>query len=302
MLFIFVFSKNQANIAPDFITRILTSLFVYILIGMTKLFPLLTLFILFINNCNYSYSALSIGGTYQGKNLYIQNPIDDEGFGYCATKVTVNGDIMPGGTGSGAFEIDFGLFNIGLGEPVFIVIEHHDGCKPKILNPEVLLPRSTFNVTAITISTDEKLKWETSNENGKLPFIIEQYRWNKWVAVGEVDGIGTNGANKYEFKVTPHSGENAYRVVQIDHSGEKRVSEQVKFKSTVPAVVKSPAIVKDVIQFTANDKPIETRYEIYDAYGNIVKKGVGSSVNCSNLLKGVYYINFDNINEKFVKK
>jgi hypothetical protein len=39
----------------------------------------------------------------------------------------------------------------------------------------------------------------------------------------------------------------------------------------------------------------------YDAYGNIVKKGVGSSVNCSNLLRGVYYINFDNVNEKFIK-
>lgn len=262
------------------------------------------LFLMFFVIClsNYSYSALSIGGTYQGKNLYVQNPIDDEGFGYCATKVTVNGDIMPGGTGSGAFEIDFGIFNIGLGEPVFIVIEHHDGCKPKILNPEVLLPRSTFNVLTINVTSDEKLKWDTNNENGKLPFIIEQYRWNKWVAVGEVDGLGTGGTNKYEFKITPHSGENIFRVVQIDHSGEKRVSDQVKFKSSLPTVVKSPAIVKDIIQFSVNEKPVETRYEIYDAYGNIVKKGVGSSVNCSNLLKGVYYINFDNINEKFVKK
>ena len=34
---------------------------------------------------------LSIEWTYQGKNLYIQNPMDDDGFGYCATKVTVNG-------------------------------------------------------------------------------------------------------------------------------------------------------------------------------------------------------------------
>ena len=54
-----------------------------------------------------AFGALSIEGTYQGKNLYVQNPMDDEGFGYCATKVTVNGDIMPGGTSMGAFEIDF---------------------------------------------------------------------------------------------------------------------------------------------------------------------------------------------------
>ena len=114
--------------------------------------------------------------------------MDDEGFGYCATKVTVNGDIMPGGTSVGAFEIDFSLFNIEIGEPVFIVIEHNDGCKPKVLNPEVLLPRSTFKINSIDIDSDGNLNWSTSGEQGKLPFEIEQYRWNIWVTVGEVDG------------------------------------------------------------------------------------------------------------------
>lgn len=244
---------------------------------------------------------LSIEGTYQGKNLYIQNPMDDDGFGYCGTKVTVNGDVMPGGTNTGAFEIDFANFNIGIGEPVFIVIEHHDGCKPKILNPEVLLPRSTFVVSAISVTTAGKLTWTTTGEQGKLPYVVEQYRWNKWVTIGEVQGKGTPGSNSYEFSVTPHSGENTVRVVQVDHSGMKRTSKEVKFTSTVPVVTKSPVKVKDVINFAANGQAVETRYEIYDAYGNIVKKGVGSSVNCANLLSGAYYINFDNVNEKFIK-
>ena len=257
--------------------------------------------LLFILTATLSFASLSIEGTYQGKNLYVQNPMDDEGFGYCATKVTVNGDIMPGGTNMGAFEIDFSNFNIAIGEPVFIVIDHHDGCKPKILNPEVLLPRSTFVISAISVTPAGKLTWSTTAEQGKLPYIVEQYRWNKWVTVGEVQGKGTTGANSYEFQVTPHSGENTVRVVQIDHSGTKRTSKEVKFQSTVAAVMKSPAKVKDIINFTANGAAVETRYEIYDAYGNIVKKGVGSSVNCENLLRGVYYINFDNLNEKFIK-
>lgn len=248
-----------------------------------------------------SWAALSVNGTYQGKNLYVQNPMDDEGFGFCATKVTVNGDILPGGTSMQAFEIDFSQFNIEIGEPVFIVIEHNDGCKPKILNPEVLLPRSTYNVTSMNISDDGKLTWTTSGEQGKLPFFIEQYRWNKWVTVGEVQGKGTGENNKYEFTVSPHSGENTVRIVQVDHSGQKRPSEEVKFLSKTPVVTKTPAKVKKEILFMANGSPIETRYEIYDAYGNIVKKGVGSSVNCANLLRGVYYINFDNVNEKFIK-
>lgn len=260
---------------------------------------LLTLFALFTGFS--SFAALSIEGSYQGKNLYVQNPEDGDGFGFCATKVTVNGDVMPGGCASSAFEIDFSLFNIEIGEPVFIVIEHNDGCKPKILNPEVLLPRSTFNTVEIKVAPNGILTWKTSNEQGKLPYIIEQYRWNKWVQVGEVQGKGTPGTNSYEFQVAPHSGENTVRVVQIDHSGTKRSSKEVKFTSTVPIVVKSPVKVKDVINFTANGKPVETKYEIYDAYGNIVKKGVGTSVPCGNLLKGAYYINFDNKTEKFFK-
>lgn len=246
-------------------------------------------------------AALSIEGSYQGKNLYVQNPEDGDGFGFCATKVTVNGDVMPGGCSSNAFEIDFSLFNIEIGEPVFIVIEHSEGCKPKILNPEVLLPKSTFNTVEINISSTGLLTWKTSNERGKLPFFIEQYRWNKWVQVGEVQGKGTSGTNSYEFQVAPHSGENTIRVVQVDHSGTKRSSKEVKFTSNVPVVEKNPVKVKDAINFTSNGKPVETKYEIYDAYGNIVKKGVGTSVPCGNLLKGAYYINFDNKTEKFFK-
>lgn len=248
-------------------------------------------------------TSLSIEGSYQGKNLYVQNPEDGDGFGFCATKVTVNGDVMPGGTGSSAFEIDFSLFNIEIGEPVFIVIEHNDGCKPKILNPEVLLPRSTFKVTEMTVNAAGKLVWKTTNEQGKLPFIIEQYRWNKWVEIGEVQGKGKGGTNEnsYEFQVIPHSGENTVRVAQVDHSGTKKTSKEVKFNSTTSVVEKNPVKVKTVINFTAAGKAVETKYEIFDAYGNIVKKGFGSSVNCENLIKGAYYINFDNKTEKFFK-
>ena len=248
-----------------------------------------------------AFAALSIEGRYQGKNLYVQNPMNNEGFGYCATKVLVNGDIMPGGTSVGAFEIDFSLFNIDIGEPVFIVIEHNNGCKPKILNPEVLLPRSTYNIVKMNISNEGKLEFRTKGEQGKLPFFIEQYRWNKWVVSGEVLGKGNGEENTYNFAVTPHSGENTVRIVQIDHSGIKRPSGEVKFISNSPVFKKTPAKVKNQIQFIANKNSIETRYEIYDAYGNIVKKGVGDYVNCSNLLRGVYYINFDNVNEKFIK-
>lgn len=77
-------------------------------------------------------------------------------------------------------------------------------------------------------------------------------------------------------------------------------SNEIIFFSDVPAVEMSPKKVKKEINFSSKGNPTETKYQIYDAYGNIVKKGFGSSVNCENLRKGIYYINFDNRNEKFI--
>lgn len=258
--------------------------------------------LVFLGGSFAAHADLSFEGHYQGKNLYVQNPEDEDGFGFCVTKATVNGNPIVDGLQSSAFEIDFSQLGLKIGDPVFIVLEHGLGCKPKVLNQEVLLPKSTFEVESISCSPDGKLVWTTTGESGKLPFVIEQYRWNKWVVIGEVDGTGNASENEYTFNVAPHSGENKVHVVQTDHTGKKRPSESVTFNNTSilePEV--NPKKVSKSITFTSGSTPIETKYEIYDAYGNIVKKGVGSEVDCSNLKKGAYYINYDNKNEKFIK-
>jgi hypothetical protein len=43
-------------------------------------------------------------------------------------------------------------------------------------------------------------------------------------------------------------------------------------------------------------------FEIYDQYGNVVKRGYSKSVDVSNLPKGSYYLNFDNTMAEFTKK
>ena len=258
--------------------------------------------IIFFTPQFYSFgAALSIEGSYQGKNLYIQNPMADDGFGYCVTKVTVNGDVLPGAIGSSAFEINFSFFNLTIGDPLFIVIEHNDGCVPTIINPEVLLPKSTFEIESIDVDSNGKLNWKTTKEDGKLTYFIEQFKWNKWVVVGEVQGKGTSNLNAYEFNVSPHFGLNTLRVSQTDHSGTKRASLEVNFTSNTKKITKSPVKVKDFIYFYTDGNAAVTQYEIFDAYGNLVKQGLDSKIDCSNLLSGAYYINFDNVNEKFIK-
>ncbi len=250
-------------------------------------------------------NVIILEGNYQGKPLYVQNPFGPGGVGFCVTEIRVNGNITTDETNSSAFEIDLKNQKFNIGDKVEVKIVHKEGCKPKVLNPEVLKPRSSFEITSMGADKDGTFKWSTKSESGKLTYVIEQFRWNKWVRVGEVEGNGTSGANDYSFKITPHSGKNQLRVRQTDYSGQPRLSKSVDFISDLPDTDFSPLKTSKDINFFQKgkaEKAIETIYEIYDQYGNIVKKGFGSKVDVSNLPKGPYFINFDNRMGEFTKK
>lgn len=238
-------------------------------------------------------------GNYQGKNLYVKNPFAGVGVGFCVFEVTVNGSVTTDEWNSSAFEIDLSIHDLDLGDEVVVVIKHKDDCAtPKVLNPEVLNPKSTFKTESITVDANNVLKWSTTDEAGVLTFVVEQYRWNKWIYVGEVEGAGRTGkTNNYSFQVTPHSGQNKLRVKQVDYTGIPRYSPTVEFESSVPEVTFSPAKVENDLSFSS-----ETMYEVYDIHGNIVKKGYSNKIDCTNLKKGLYYLNYDKSTDEFMKK
>lgn len=239
-------------------------------------------------------------GNYQGKNLYVRNPFAGSGVGFCTFEVTVNGSVTTDEWNSSAFEIDLSVHNLDVGDRVVVVVKHKDDCGvgPKVLNPEVLNPRSTFEVQSISMSNDAVLNWSTTGETGVLTYVIEQYRWNKWVYVGEVEGKGISKTpNGYSFKVTPHSGENKLRVKQVDYTGVPNYSKPVTYASGGPKIDFNPKKVEDQITFTA-----ETMFEVYDIHGNIVKKGYSGKIDATNLSKGLYYLNYDNQTSEFMKK
>lgn len=243
--------------------------------------------------------VIVLEGNYQGKNLFIQNPFSEAGVGFCIFEVTVNDQIATDEINSSAFELDLNNFGLKQGDKVVVKVKHKDGCTPVILNPEVLKPKSTFDIVKQSISNDGTYTWTTSNETGELPFIIEQKRWNKWVKVGEVMGVGKPEEQTYTFKVTPHSGENIFRVKQVDLSKRSRFSEAVKYTdSAAPVITWSPEKPKEEIIFSS-----PTLYEIYDQYGNIVKRGFGDRVEVASLKKDLYYLNYDNkMGETFIKR
>lgn len=269
----------------------------------------INLYLLFLTvgfSCAYAQKGVIIlEGNYQGKNLYVQNPFKSGGVGFCVNEVFVNGNITTDEVNSSAFEIDFKPWKLNIGDKVEIKLVHGEECKPKILNPEVLKPKSTFEVVSMTADKEGTVKWTTKSETGKLTYAVEQFRWNKWVKVGEVDGVGTPTSNEYSFKVAPHSGKNQVRVRQTDYTGQPRLSKPADFVSEIPEVDFAPLKASKDLNFFEkgnNNKAIETMYEIYDQYGNIVKKGFGNKVDVSNLPKGGYFLNFDNKMGEFVKK
>jgi hypothetical protein len=242
--------------------------------------------------------TMIITGIYQGKDLYIKNPFGADGAGFCIYEVLVNDKLSRDEINSSAFAIDFNILDIAKGSPVEIALKHKSGCKPLVLNPESLKPQSTFDIVSISMEKT-RLQWTTEHESGPLPYIVEQFRWNKWVKIGEVQGVGGQGENRYAFEVTPHSGENKVRVKQIDHTGKPRISESVSFDGKAVKVSFEPKKVDDVITFSST-----TRYEVFDKFGNLVRTGYGKTLDTQGLNKGDdYYINYDNtFGETFRKK
>ena len=257
---------------------------------------------LLVSTAVFATGVIVLEGNYQGKNLYVQNPFAGSGVGFCVQEVRVNGVVTTDEIASSAFEIDFRNLQLKIGDKLEVKITHKDDCKPKVLNPEVLKPKSTFEVVTMAVDKDLTFKWATKGETGKLAYTIEQFRWNKWVKIGEVEGVGTPDANNYSFKVVPHSGKNQYRVKQVDYTGQPKLSKTVDYMSTSPEITFSPAKVSKEITFLTGSTPTETMFEIYDQFGNIVKRGFASTVDASNLAKGAYYLNYDNKMGEFIKK
>lgn len=241
--------------------------------------------------------VLVIEGKYQDKNLYVQNGYAGNGVGFCTYEVTVNGQTSTDEVNSSAFEIDFTAFQIKPGTPVVVEIKHKDDCTPKILNPEALKAKATFEIITINIDKKGILNWTTKNEMGALPYVVEQFRWNKWIPVGEVQGTGNMDNNSYSFQTTAHSGENKFRVKQIGYGAVAKLSNNVTFVSTVAQPTYTMGKGANDIEFSN-----ETMYEVYDAYGNIIKRGFGKDLNIANLTKGSYYLCYDNSMADFFKK
>jgi len=257
----------------------------------------ITFFLLTLSFFVFS-QAITLNGIYQGKNLLVMNPFASSGVGFCVYEVRVNGQVTTDEINSSAFEIDLSLYQLQVGDPLSVIIKHKANCVPKVLNPEVLKPKSTFNATSIKVKRDGKLYWTTTGESGSLPYTVEQFRWNKWVTIGTVQGIGTKGTHEYSIDVRPHCDNNRFRVKQIDYTKKPNYSKEARYRSMDPCVTYQPQKkIKNEILFSA-----VTMYEVYNPYGNLLVRGIGNKVDVSSLTRleeNEYILHYGNSVAKF---
>ncbi len=240
-------------------------------------------------------AEIVLEGSFQGKNLYVLNPFDRNGESFCITEVLVNEVPTKDEIHSSSFEIDLIALSFKQGEKVFVKIRHVDGCLPKVLNPEALKPRASFETA--TIKADEKnLKFVTRNEGGALLFTVEEFRWNNWRKIGEFMGKGVPELTEYNQPINIHVGLNKFRVSQTDYTNKPKYSSIAQFRTNINVPEVTMKLDKGVVKFS-----VETVYEIYDGFANKVKSGVGNQVDISDLAKGAYHVYYDDKTGEIVK-
>lgn len=252
--------------------------------------------LLFLNFIIIGFAAeIVVTGNYYGFNLYVNNP--SVGKDYCVSKVMVNGVVTKDEIRSNAFEIDFSLLNLKIGDPVTVKIVHRDGCTPEVINPKALQKTENVAFSYTKIDKTGKLIWGLTGEMPEDAFVVEQYRWNKWIKLGEVPTSDSVKYNVYAFEIAPHSGVNQFRILRNDANGNPVYSKVVKYQSKTAEITLLSVKVTDKLMFSN-----ETQYEIFDVKGNFITEGFGMEVDISNLEKGKYWVNFDNTTINFTRK
>lgn len=233
-------------------------------------------------------------GVYQGKNIYVQNPLSKDKINFCTSEVYLNERLINASPKTSAFVID--LSHLKIGGSVFIKIIHKEGCKPKIINPQVIRSKSKFkflNVSADALS----IHWVTVGELPFSKFFLEHYRNKTWQNINVISGKGSFETNQYDAKPEHHTGDNKYRFKYVQNDGKIFFSRVFDYFNDVEPISFYPAFVDDKITLSR-----ESDYAIVDSYGNKLTKGKGIEIELNNLKAGLYFLYIDNREEKFVKK
>jgi hypothetical protein len=134
-------------------------------------------------------------------------------------------------------------------------------------------------------------------EKGLGRYFVEARRQGAWEVVATLSGKGKSNLTSYMAKVAHKGGKNEYRIKFLTLSGKVVYSDTKSYLSEEEVITFFPQRVSGKLSFTA-----QTDYAIMDMSGKTLKKGRGTSVDCSDLKTGMYQVRFDGKTDKFFKK
>ncbi len=251
------------------------------------------LFVLFSNFLLAGEMVLS--GSYQGNDLFVQNPYNPATSSFCTEAVFVNDRQVLTNPKSSAYKIDLSSFSTN--DLVVIRILFQDGCKPSIVNPQVLKSREEFQF--LTVQADDiSISWTVKNDRAQGLFYVEKdMPTSGWTIVDTVEVKTEFNQKEYAIRPFHKKGDNQYRIKYQENEKEAIYSMEFQFTASDNYITFYPLIATTQLELSDS-----TDYEILDFSDKRVKQGNGKSVLLLDLKPGKYYLKIQNRREVFIKK
>ncbi|GAB3334160.1 hypothetical protein GCM10027429_15070 [Marivirga atlantica] len=234
-----------------------------------------------------------IRGFYHGQNVFIRNSFLEANQKFCIQQIYVNGELSISEPDVSAVEIDLSAFN--LEDRIVLRIIHQDGCKPELINPEVIQNDISFSWINIYVN-EEEILWITSKESSEGFYVIEKEIGNIWEPIDTAKTKGNIFINQHSVALDHIPGNNNYRVVYYPPKGDPSVSSPFKYFSDKREISHAIDTDKWSIEFTE-----EVSFQLLNANSRVIKRGKGVSYNIRRLPKGTYILKYEGKEYTFEK-
>lgn len=247
---------------------------------------------------------IMIAGIYQGKNLFVQNPLSPDNKNYCVDEVYINDRKAMANVKVSAFEVD--LSELEIDDPVTIRITHKDGCAPKIINPQVIRPSGSFQIHNVVL-LQNTIRWSASGETPPFVYYVENLNNGNWIVLKRIAAQG-EGEFTYSTSIGQAEPESKYRIkAQNSETHQTFYSKTVVYDPTQAAAPIDSVAIQPVTFLPK--KPThqlilsrEAEYEIIDSKKKVIAKGKKQTIDIKPLKAGTYYLKVNNQLQKFIKK
>jgi hypothetical protein len=147
----------------------------------------------------------------------------------------------------------------------------------------------------VTVSNDGLINWSLKTTDSINDFIIQEFRWNKWLDIG---AVSNRGLQNYSFKADTACG---LYGIRVQSAGPEKLHSKLVL---VPSLVKKE--ISSICRLKSNSVSLtgKTKFEIYNEEGDKLLEGCSDFINYDtlDLSRGIYYLNYANVTESFVVK